>query len=280
MNTSRKTTKKSWKTKGLMSFGMVLTMIILMFYLNEELKAPVDKVIAEVSSKQITQKQENEIIKQEPIKEDKPASKPLGKVVYLTFDDGPSQLTGQFLDILKENEVKATFFMQGGQLQNKNFQDNVKRATTEGHYVGAHSMTHDSKRLYTDGQFVHEMEETLALINDITGTKPKLVRAPYGSVPGLDNEHLRNQIVEANIKLWDWTIDSLDWKLKNKPYQIVENIKNGTSRDVEVVLMHEVRQTLQVLPEIISFYKERGYAFGVYKELGHFPINFRNDQRL
>lgn len=280
MNTSRKTTKKSWIIKGLMLIGIVLITNILMFYFREKFTAPLDKVIAEESSKQVTPKQQNEIIKQESIKENKPASKPLGKVVYLTFDDGPSQLTGQFLDILKEHEVKATFFMQGGQLQNKNFQDNVKRATTEGHYVGAHSMTHDSKRLYTDGQFVHEMEETLALIHTITGANPKLVRAPYGSVPGLDNEQLLNQIVEANIKVWDWTIDSLDWNLQNNPYQIVENIKNGTTRDVEVVLMHEVRQTLQVLPEIISFYKERGYKFGVYNDLVHFPLNFRNDQQL
>lgn len=170
--------------------------------------------------------------------------------------------------------------MQGNQLKNKSFQDHVKRAVIEGHYVGAHSMTHDYKRLYKDGQFVHEMEETIALINEITGTKPKLVRSPYGSVPGLENEQLRNQIVEANIKLWDWTIDSLDWKLKNNSFQIVENIKNATKRDVEIVLMHEVQQTLQVLPEIITFFKERGYMFGVYSDNAHFAMNLLKDPRL
>ncbi|MGE7835772.1 polysaccharide deacetylase family protein [Viridibacillus arvi] len=280
MRTSRPTIKKNRIVKGVILIGIVLATILLMIYMQEKSNTPSVKIITAEQSKQMAPKHESEIIKDKPKIENTPASKPLGKVVYLTFDDGPSQLTGQFLDILKEHDVKATFFMQGVNLQNKNFQDNVKLATTEGHYVGAHSMTHNSKRLYTDGQFVQEMNETLALIHDITGTNPKLVRAPYGSVPGLNNELIRNQIAEANMKVWDWTIDSLDWKLKNNPYQIVENIKSGTSRDVEVVLMHELRQTLQVLPEIISFYKERGYKFGVYNDLVHFPLNFHNDQRL
>ncbi|KMY31394.1 peptidoglycan N-acetylglucosamine deacetylase [Lysinibacillus xylanilyticus] len=272
---SRKTITISW----LIIIGIVLT-TILMFYMREKFEAPSVKIIATEQSKQIAPKEQSEVIKEEPEIEKKLSIRPLGKVVYLTFDDGPSQLTGQFLDVLKEHDVKATFFMQGANLQNKNFQDNVRRATSEGHYVGAHSMTHNSKRLYTDGKFVEEMNETIAIIHDITGENPKLVRAPYGSVPGLDNEQLRNQIAKANIKIWDWTVDSLDWKLKNNPYQIVENIKNGTSRDIEVVLMHEVRQTLQVLPNIISFYKERGYKFGVYNDLLHFPLNFHNDERL
>ena len=54
------------------------------------------------------------------------------------------------------------------------------------------------------------MKETLALIHNITGTTPKLVRPPYGSAPGLKGEEIRNQIVEAAIKVWDWTIDSND----------------------------------------------------------------------
>ncbi|MED3803174.1 polysaccharide deacetylase [Lysinibacillus xylanilyticus] len=273
-NTSRKTITKSW-----IIIGIVLT-TILMFYMREKSEASYFKINVTEQSKQIATKEQSEVIKEEPIIEDKLSIRPLGKVVYLTFDDGPSQLTGQFLDVLKEHDVKATFFMQGANLQNKNFQDNVRRATSEGHYVGAHSMTHNSKRLYTEGKFVEEMNETIAIIHEITGENPKLIRAPYGSVPGLDNEQLRNQIVEANIKVWDWTIDSLDWKLKNNPYQIVENIRNGTTRDIEVVLMHEVRQTLQVLPNIISFYKERGYKFGVYNDFLHFPLNFHNDKRL
>ncbi len=85
-------------------------------------------------------------------------------------------------------------------------------------------------------------------------------------------QEIHNQIVEAGIKVWDWTIDSNDWKLKDNPTQIIE--------DVEVVLMHEKAQTLQALPEIIKFYKEKGYEFGVYNDADHFRLNFQKDQRL
>ncbi len=204
----------------------------------------------------------------------------LGKVVYLTFDDGPSNLTDQFLDILQAHDIKATFFMQGTNLQKEHLQESVIRTTREGHYIGGHSMTHKFNTLYEDYQFIPEMTETLQLIHDITGTNPTLVRPPYGSAPGLNSEQIRNQIVDAGIKVWDWTIDSNDWKLKDNPTQIIEAIKNGTNSDREVVLMHEKPQTLAALPGIIQFYKEQGYKFVVYDEENHFYLNFQNDIRM
>ncbi|MCR8842529.1 polysaccharide deacetylase [Paenibacillus sp. SC116] len=208
------------------------------------------------------------------------SKKTAGKTVYLTFDDGPSTLTGQFLDVLKEHDVKATFFMQGNNLNNTTFQENVKRTVQEGHYLGAHSMTHDHHKIYTNKQFVPEMKETINLIRDITGVNSTLVRPPYGSAPGLKSKQIRDEIVDAEMKIWDWTIDSEDWKLRDNPDKIVENIKEGTLRDVEVVLMHEKTQTLQALPAIINFYKERGYEFVAYDEDHHFSLNFQKDERL
>lgn len=206
--------------------------------------------------------------------------KSLDKVVYLTFDDGPSKLTDQFLNILQEQDVKATFFMQGSNLKKEHLQENVKRAAQEGHYIGGHSMTHEFNTLYKENQFVTEMSEVLALIHEITGTTPNLVRPPYGSAPGLKSEEIRNQIVDASIKVWDWTIDSNDWAMKDNPTQIIENIKSGTNSDREIVLMHEIPQTLAALPGIIAFYKEQGYQFAVYDEANHFDLNFQNDKRL
>ena len=206
--------------------------------------------------------------------------KPIGKVVYLTFDDGPSKLTDQFLDVLREENVKATFFMQGNNLKKEHLQESVRRATQEGHYIGAHSMTHEYKTLYKEEQFVPEMSETLVLIQDITGIMPNLVRPPYGSAPGLKSKQMRDQIADVGMKVWDWTIDSNDWAFKDNPDQIVETIKNETNVDIEVVLMHEKIQTLQALPEIIAFYKEQGYKFVVYNDADHFELNFQNDIRL
>ncbi|MCC2507946.1 polysaccharide deacetylase [Bacillus cereus] len=283
---SKNTSKKSVR-KAFLTLMLILTTTFLMFFIIGKFNsAPAKGTTHEEKNNQSVmqhskeKKIEKEIEKTNPQKEKKADGKPIGKFVYLTFDDGPSTLTGKFLDVLKENNVKATFFMQGSNLQNTSYQINVKRAVKEGHYIGAHSMTHNSDKLYKKGQFVPEMKETLSLIQSITGTNPKLVRPPYGSHPGLKSEELRNQIVDAGIKIWDWTIDSEDWKLKDNPNQIIENVKKYTTDDVEVVLMHEKAQTLQVLPQIIKFYKEKGYEFGVYNDADHFHLNFEKDTRL
>lgn len=280
MKESQNKKKTSVVTKAILSLGVVLATTFFTFFLIEKWNfIPVEGVANEnirlANTQQQGKKEDTSLAKQK-----RADGKPVGKVVYLTFDDGPSELTGKFLDVLKEQHVASTFFMQGSNLQNTGFQENVKRAVKEGHYIGAHSMTHNSDKLYKKGQFVTEMKETLALIHNITGTTPKLVRPPYGSAPGLKGQDIRNKIVEAGIKVWDWTIDSNDWKLKGNPQQIIENVKRTTTEDVEVVLMHEKLQTLQALPEIIKFYKEKGYEFGVYNEADHFQLNFQKDQRL
>ncbi|KAA0746712.1 polysaccharide deacetylase [Bacillus sp. BF2-3] len=280
MKKSQNKKKTSVVTKGILSLGVVLATTFFTFFLIGKWNSIPAKGVAKESMKQVNTQQQEKKNETSPTKQKRPDGKPVGKVVYLTFDDGPSELTGKFLDVLKEQNVASTFFMQGSNLQNTGFQENVKRAVKEGHYIGAHSMTHNSDKLYKKGQFVPEMKETLDLIHDITGTTPKLVRPPYGSAPGLKGEEIRNQIVEAGMKVWDWTIDSNDWKLKDNPQQIIEDVKRTTTEDVEVVLMHEKPQTLQALPEIIKFYKERGYEFGVYNESDHFQLNFQKDQRL
>ncbi|MHA2890491.1 polysaccharide deacetylase family protein [Bacillus cereus] len=206
--------------------------------------------------------------------------RPVGKWVYLTFDDGPSQYTGQILDLLKQEHIKATFFMQGVNLQKTNFQEYVKRTDKEGHYIGAHSMTHDPNKLYKQNTFMPEMKETISLINSITGKTPKLIRAPYGSIPYLKDK--LQEVIDAGYKMWDWNIDSEDatGKVIKNPDLMVENIKKETNSDIEIVLMHDKIGTLQKLPEIIQFFREKGYNFGVYNESEHFPMNFKNDSRL
>ncbi|OLR82274.1 peptidoglycan-N-acetylglucosamine deacetylase [Bacillus sp. MB366] len=280
MKESQNKKKTNVVTKAILSLVVVLATTFFTFFLIGKwnfipAKGVANENIRLANTQQQGKKEDTSLAKQK-----RADGKPVGKVVYLTFDDGPSELTGKFLDVLKEQHVASTFFMQGSNLQNTGFQENVKRAVKEGHYIGAHSMTHNSDKLYKKGQFVTEMKETLALIHNITGTTPKLVRPPYGSAPGLKGQDIRNKIVEAGIKVWDWTIDSNDWKLKGNPQQIIENVKRTTTEDVEVVLMHEKLQTLQALPEIIKFYKEKGYEFGVYNEADHFQLNFQKDQRL
>ncbi|HDR4799905.1 TPA: polysaccharide deacetylase, partial [Bacillus cereus] len=232
MKESQNKKKTNVGTKAILSLGVVLATTFFTFFLIGKWNSIPAKGVANESIKLANTQQQKKKEDTSLAKQKRPDGKPVGKVVYLTFDDGPSELTGKFLDVLKEQNVASTFFMQGSNLQNTGFQENVKRAVKEGHYIGAHSMTHNSDKLYKKGQFVPEMKETLALIHNITGTTPKLVRPPYGSAPGLKGEEIRNQIVEAAIKVWDWTIDSNDWKLKGNPQQIIENVKRTTTEDV------------------------------------------------
>lgn len=275
--------KRRLKIASIRFMLIVLAATFLMvFSIGKSYSAPEAEVNQVTIEQKPTKKvEENMIENTKPSKTQKEVvEKSTEKVVYLTFDDGPSKLTDQFLDVLKEHDVNATFFMQGSNLKKEHLQESVKRAIKEGHYVGGHSMTHVFKTLYTDEQFVPEMNETLALIYEITGIHPNLIRPPYGSVPGLNSEKLRDQIAESSIKVWDWTIDSKDWALKDNPNQIVENIKRETKSNVEVVLMHEKLQTLEALPAIITFYREKGYEFAVYNDADHFSLNFQEDPRL
>lgn len=205
------------------------------------------------------------------------------KVAYLTFDDGPGKYTAELLNILQQNGAKATFFLIGNNV--KQFPELVKREKDEGHYVGMHSMTHDFKKLYSNGEYVNEMKEDQGLIANILGVSPTLTRPPYGSMPGL-NESLRNKVADAGFKVWDWTIDSLDWKYNNMPVdvasaQIAQNVLAGATESQEVILMHDIHpQSVAAVPAIIKGLKEKGYVLEAYHEEEHFPVNFWHDKRL
>ncbi|MNJ67649.1 hypothetical protein D3C77_638390 [compost metagenome] len=80
--------------------------------------------------------------------------------------------------------------------------------------------------------------------------------------------------------MWDWTVDSKDWLHTSKPDKVLEEIKRQVHRDVEVILLHEKKQTVEALPQIIQYLTDKGYAFAVYKPDQHFPVNFANDSRL
>lgn len=206
------------------------------------------------------------------------ASKP--KVAYLTFDDGPSKYTDEIVAILNEHGIHATFFVIGSQI--KGNESSLKAASEQGNYIGLHSMTHDKKILYDSGssaKFIKEFNKEQSMVEEITGTAPWLIRAPYGSKPQI-NKEFRNDIVKAGYKMWDWTVDSKDWKHTNKPDKVMQEIKRQVSREVEVILMHEKKQTVEALPQIIQYLTNKGYAFAVYKPDQHFSVNFSNDPRL
>ena len=178
------------------------------------------------------------------------------KVAYITIDDGPSKYTNQILDILNDNNVKATFFMLNDNM--KLHKDEVKRMVNEGHGVGFHGVSHDVKKLYkTDNSTLDEFNTCNETLYTITNKTSNIIRLPYGSKPYTPEANY-NSLVKNNYLVWDWTLDTLDWKSTTD--QIVSNILYyGREKEELVVLMHEKEQTVQALNDTIKILKNRGY---------------------
>ncbi|MNM98016.1 Peptidoglycan-N-acetylglucosamine deacetylase [compost metagenome] len=143
-------------------------------------------------------------------------------------------------------------------------------------------MTHSKKILYKSGgsaRFIKEFQKEQQLVKNIIGYEPELIRAPYGSKPEIKDKFL-DDIADAGFKMWDWTVDSKDWYYAGKPDRILAEVKRQVDQDTEVILMHEKSQTVQILPKVIDYLSNKGYAFAVYKPNQHFPVNFAKDERL
>ena len=102
------------------------------------------------------------------------------KVIYLTFDDGPAgKVTTDILDILKKEEVPATFFLIGNQIKGQ--EEILLRMKNEGHSIGLHSMSHNRNNLYSSNEkFLKEMLDTQNIIKEITGETSNILRFPFG----------------------------------------------------------------------------------------------------
>ena len=183
-------------------------------------------------------------------------SKTYGKVVYLTIDDGPSEYTDEIIKILNKNNVKATFFMINGNMQA--YPEQVKNIVKNGNTAGFHSVSHDVHKLYVSKTSAKEEFDTnQATFKKITGQTSKVIRLPFGSKPYTPRASY-NALVDSGYKLWDWTLDTEDWRSTSS--QIMENVKKYSSgSDNVVLLMHERKQTVEILDEMIKYLKSEGF---------------------
>lgn len=189
-----------------------------------------------------------------------------GKVVYLTFDDGPSpQVTPQVLDILKENNIKATFFTLG-QMDEYN-PKMLLRERNEGHSIGNHSYSHVYSKVFGSAEsFRDEIDRTTKIIKSILGSdfKVSLIRMPGGS--GGKSQVFKDEVGELGYKYIDWTALSRDCEGKaltaDEEYENVVATSRG-QRQV-VVLMHDAgaqRNTPVALKKVIAYFKAQGFEF-------------------
>lgn len=187
------------------------------------------------------------------------------KRVYLTFDDGPSIYTGQILDILAANHVKATFFVIG---RDEEYYDYYKRIVDEGHTIGMHSYTHVYQDLYESKEsFGNEITMLQDLIYRVTGVKSTIFRFPGGSsnqVSQLPIETYISYLNENGITYYDWNALSGDAVTSGlSPEQLVSNIMNDVEKNQNsIVLMHDLQTThttVESLQLLIDTLKSEGY---------------------
>lgn len=184
--------------------------------------------------------------------------------VYLTFDDGPSKLTPKVLDILKKENIQATFFVCGDQLQDR--EDTIKRMVEEGHTIGNHSFNHEYSQLYSKGfsGFWEQIQRNEDRLEQITGSRPALIRAPGGTGTNFDAFYFY-YLDQAGYSVYDWDVDSKDSRRKGVPAsEIIASVKKSPLKHELTVLLHDGaghEQSVVALPEIIRFYKEQGYVF-------------------
>lgn len=189
------------------------------------------------------------------------------KIVYLTFDDGPSyKITNAILDILKEKNVKATFFLIGYKVEDR--REIVERIYKEGHGIGLHSYTHNIKKLYkSDEDFIEEMEKTQEAIYNVIGIKPKIFRFPTGSKGHLTSS-LHQKLNEKGFKVFDWNARISDGFVPSKPPDVLykEAVKSSLKWKRVFLLMHCAetdKNTIKALPKIIDYFKENNYEFRI-----------------
>ena len=178
--------------------------------------------------------------------------------VALTFYDGPHKTCSEkLLDGLKERGVRATFFLMGQNIEGN--EALVERMEKEGHLIGNHSYSHRQLTKETGEAVCRGVEKTNRLIEEITGDRPLYIRPPYGAW----NEELENEVGLTPVL---WSVDSLDWKLRNKE-KIVRRVVKETE-DGDIILLHDIfPSSVEAALEIVDTLTAKGYTFVTVDEL-------------
>lgn len=191
------------------------------------------------------------------------------KVCYLTFDDGPSDNTLKILDVLKEANAKATFFVIGTSKLSY-----IKRAKEEGHAIALHSNTHDYAKIYkSESAFKKDLDAIHDKVVAEIGEIPLIMRFPGGSSNTVSKKYkkgimskLVNSVEEWGYTYVDWNVDSTDASGNRvAPERIIKNIQTYSKNKGDIcILMHDTSAkttTVEALPSIICYLREKGYRF-------------------
>ena len=180
------------------------------------------------------------------------------KRIALTFDDGPHPIyTPQMLELLKEEQVPATFFLLGENVEL--YGDVVKEIAKEGHMIGNHTYHHVQVTSLSLEEACKEIQETSDLIEELTGTGTEYVRPPFGTW----NEELEERL---NLIPVMWSIDTKDWTTQNVDWIVRETVKHAEDHDI--ILMHDSYQsTVDAVKRIIEQLEAEGFEFVTVDEI-------------
>lgn len=185
-----------------------------------------------------------------------------GPYIAMTFDDGPSGvLTPRLLDILKQRNIKVTFFVLGQLV--KEHPEIVQRAVAEGHEIANHSWDHKALNKLPEGGLKHELTDTSEEITRATGKPVTLMRPPYGAT----NPRLSRAIEkEYGMKVILWSVDPFDWK-RPGPQVVSQRILAG-AKPGAIILSHDIHPgTIEAMPATLDALQAKGYKFVTVSEL-------------
>lgn len=199
------------------------------------------------------------------------------KIAYLTFDDGPTlKATPKVLDILKEENVKATLFVVGKHV--KEHPELVKREYDEGHYIANHGYNHNNSKLYKSANtFISEIKNTDIEIGKAIGIEnycSHVFRFPNGFMSSnykVKKKEAVKLLSELNYTYIDWNCLNNDSIKKYSKHQLLNNLKKSAkNKRTLVVLMHDtldVSDSSSVLKESINYLRDQGYEFKNFYDL-------------
>lgn len=218
-----------------------------------------------------------ELVCDEPVVEKK-----RNKTAYLTFDDGPSTSTLAILDILKEYDVKATFFVVTGSYNSSNLYL-LNDILEQGHAIGIHSNTHEYTKIYESlDSYLEDLNNAYNAIYNQTGIRVNIVRLPGGSINSFNEvtkQEITDELLDRNFRYYDWNVSFQDAKKNITADEIYQNALSGINKlDGEdlIILAHDYQnndQTLIALKKVIATLSDLDYEFGVINNTVE-PITF------
>ncbi|MBQ6051781.1 MAG: polysaccharide deacetylase [Clostridia bacterium] len=208
---------------------------------------------------------------------------------FLTFDDGTSYHTLEILDILKENNIKGTFFVVGTQIENGGTasKEAIKRIVEEGHVLAIHAYEHEYNKIYTSKEaYFEDFDKIAALLKEMTGLTPKIVRLPSGTYSarsfceryaGSSDVYydIVSELYARGYTVIDWNVDTEDYTTATGVTNIINNAVSGAktrlSREYKaaVILMHDTADTVKALQGVIDGVKDLGMGFEVLVQGGY-----------